>query len=557
MTAVRSVQRNAVVVGQVGALAVEAGNGVEDRYDFVVVGAGSAGCVLANRLSENPKVQVLLCEAGPPDRAREIHIPAALTTLFRSDADWAYFTEPQNQLDDRRVFWPRGKTLGGSSSINAMVWARGMRADYDEWGALAGPDWAYDAVLPYFRRAEDTRGRRSAHTGRGGPITVSGQRSPRSLTAAYLAAAAQAGLSRHVVPNADDQDGVMPTMVTQRRGRRWSAADGYLRPARRRDNLAVRCDTTVTRVVIEQARAIGVEYLADGHRTVIRAEREVVLAGGAINSPQLLMLSGIGPINQLRDHGLPVVHNASEVGQNLRDHLVAALVVDAPGGGTLEEARSVRQLAAYVVFRRGMLTSNLMEAYGFIRSRPSLAAPDIELLFAPVGMVGEGLVPPRPHAVALGAILLRPRSTGRVTLRSADHADPPTIDPGYLRDPDGADYAALAEGLRMCMRIAEQPALAGLLGDIVQPAGHDGPDLVDSAIRYYAQTLYHPVGTCRMGSDPDSVVDPHLRVRGVQALRVVDASVMPQIIRGHTHAPTVMVAERAGDLLRREHRLSV
>jgi len=530
---------------------------VEDRYDFVVVGAGSAGCVLANRLSENPKVQVLLCEAGPPDRAREIHIPAALTTLFRSDADWAYFTEPQNQLDDRRVFWPRGKTLGGSSSINAMVWARGMRADYDEWGALAGPDWAYDAVLPYFRRAEDTRGRRSAHTGRGGPITVSGQRSPRSLTAAYLAAAAQAGLSRHVVPNADDQDGVMPTMVTQRRGRRWSAADGYLRPARRRDNLAVRCDTTVTRVVIEQARAIGVEYLADGHRTVIRAEREVILAGGAINSPQLLMLSGIGPINQLRDHGLPVVHNASEVGQNLRDHLVAALVVDAPGGGTLEEARSVRQLAAYVVFRRGMLTSNLMEAYGFIRSRPSLAAPDIELLFAPVGMVGEGLVPPRPHAVALGAILLRPRSTGRVTLRSADHADPPTIDPGYLRDPDGADYAALAEGLRMCMRIAEQPALAGLLGDIVQPAGHDGPDLVDSAIRYYAQTLYHPVGTCRMGSDPDSVVDPHLRVRGVQALRVVDASVMPQIIRGHTHAPTVMVAERAGDLLRREHRLSV
>jgi len=536
---------------------VEAGNVVEDRYDFVVVGAGSAGCVLANRLSENPKVQVLLCEAGPPDRAREIHIPAALTTLFRSDADWAYFTEPQNQLDDRRVFWPRGKTLGGSSSINAMVWARGMRADYDEWGALAGPDWAYDAVLPYFRRAEDTRGRRSAHTGRGGPITVSGQRSPRSLTAAYLAAAAQAGLSRNVVPNADDQDGVMPTMVTQRRGRRWSAADGYLRPARRRDNLAVRCDTTVTRVVIEQARAIGVEYLADGHRTVIRAEREVILAGGAINSPQLLMLSGIGPINQLRDHGLPVVHNASEVGQNLRDHLVAALVVDAPGGGTLEEARSIRQLAAYVVFRRGMLTSNLMEAYGFIRSRPSLPAPDIELLFAPVGMVGEGLVPPRPHAVALGAILLRPRSTGRVTLRSADHADPPTIDPGYLRDPDGADYAALAEGLRMCMRIAEQPALAGLLGDIVQPAGHDGPDLVDSAIRYYAQTLYHPVGTCRMGSDPDSVVDPHLRVRGVQALRVVDASVMPQIIRGHTHAPTVMVAERAGDLLRREHRLSV
>jgi len=536
---------------------VEAGNVVEDRYDFVVVGAGSAGCVLANRLSENPKVQVLLCEAGPPDRAREIHIPAALTTLFRSDADWAYFTEPQDQLDDRRVFWPRGKTLGGSSSINAMVWARGMRADYDEWGALAGPDWAYDAVLPYFRRAEDTRGRRSAHTGRGGPITVSGQRSPRSLTAAYLAAAAQAGLSRHVVPNADDQDGVMPTMVTQRRGRRWSAADGYLRPARRRDNLAVRCDTTVTRVVIEQARAIGVEYLADGHRTVIRAEREVILAGGAINSPQLLMLSGIGPIDQLRDHGLPVVHNASEVGQNLRDHLVAALVVEAPGGGTLEEARSVRQLAAYVVFRRGMLTSNLMEAYGFIRSRPSLAAPDIELLFAPVGMVGEGLVPPRPHAVALGAILLRPRSTGRVTLRSADHADPPTIDPGYLRDPDGADYAALAEGLRMCMRIAEQPALAGLLGDIVQPVGDDGPDLVDSAIRHYAQTLYHPVGTCRMGSDPDSVVDPHLRVRGVQALRVVDASVMPQIIRGHTHAPTVMVAERASDLLRREHRLSV
>jgi choline dehydrogenase len=313
----------------------------------------------------------------------------------------------------------------------------------------------------------------------------------------------------------------------------------------------------VTRVVIEQARAIGVEYLADGHRTVIRAEREVILAGGAINSPQLLMLSGIGPIDQLREQGLPVVHSASEVGQNLRDHLVAGFVVDAPDGGTLEEARSIRQLAAYVVLRRGMLTSNLMEAYGFIRSRPSLAAPDIELLFAPVGMVGEGLVPPRPHAVTLAAILLRPRSTGRITLRSADQADPPIIDPGYLRDPDGADYEALAEGLRMCMRIAEQPALAGLLGDTVQPTGDDGADLVDSAIRNYAQTLYHPVGTCRMGSDADSVVDPRLRVRGVQALRVVDASVMPQIIRGHTHAPTVMLAERAADLLRREHRLSV
>ena len=526
---------------------------MEDRYDFVVVGAGSAGCVLANRLSENPEVRVLLCEAGPPDRARQIHIPAALTTLFRSDVDWAYFTEPQEQLDDRRVFWPRGKTLGGSSSINAMVWARGVRADYDEWGALAGSAWSYDAVLPYFRRAEHTRGRRFAHTGRGGPITVSRQRSPRPLTEAYLAAAAQVGLSRNVIPNADDQDGVMPTMVTQRRGRRWSAADGYLRPACRRDNLAVLCDATVTRVVIERARAVGVEYLANGQRTMVRAEREIILAGGAINSPQLLMLSGIGPVDQLREHGLPVVHNAAEVGQNLRDHLVAGIVLDAPGGGTLEEALSIRQLAAYVVFRRGMLTSNLMEAYGFIRSRPSLAAPDVELLFAPVGIVGEGLVPPRPHAVTLGAILLRPRSTGRISLRSADPADPPIIDPGYLRDPDGAVYAALADGLRMCMRIAEQPALAKLVGDIVQPTGDDGPDLADSAIRRYAQTLYHPVGTCRMGNDAASVVDSHLRVRGVRALRVVDASVMPQIIRGHTHAPTVMVAERAADLLRREN----
>ena len=529
------------------------GKAVEDRYDFVVVGAGSAGCVLANRLSENPEVRVLLCEAGPPDRARQIHIPAALTTLFRSDVDWAYFTEPQEQLDDRRVFWPRGKTLGGSSSINAMVWARGVRADYDEWGALAGSAWSYDAVLPYFRRAEHTRGRRFAHTGRGGPIRVSRQRSPRPLTEAYLAAAAQVGLSRNVIPNADDQDGVMPTMVTQRRGRRWSAADGYLRPACRRDNLAVLCDATVTRVVIERARAVGVEYLANGQRTMVRAEREVILAGGAINSPQLLMLSGIGPVDQLREHGLPVVHNAAEVGQNLRDHLVAGIVLDAPGGGTLEETLSIRQLAAYVVFRRGMLTSNLMEAYGFIRSRPSLAAPDVELLFAPVGIVGEGLVPPRPHAVTLGAILLRPRSTGCISLRSADPADPPIIDPGYLRDPDGDDYAALADGLRMCMRIAEQPALAKLVGDIVQPTGDDGPDLADSAIRRYAQTLYHPVGTCRMGNDAASVVDSHLRVRGVRALRVVDASVMPQIIRGHTHAPTVMVAERAADLLRREN----
>ena len=237
--------------------------------DYIIVGGGTAGSVLANRLSARSSNRVLLCEAGPPDRAREIHIPAALTTLFRSDVDWAYFTEPQDQLDGRRVFWPRGKTLGGSSSINAMVWARGVRADYDEWGALAGSDWSYDAVLQYFRRAENTRGRRFTHTGRGGPITVSRHRSPRPLTEAYLAAAAQAGLSRNGVANANDQDGVMPTMVTQRRGRRWSAADGYLRPAGRRDNLAVLCRAAVTRVVIEQARAVGVEYLANGRRTVV------------------------------------------------------------------------------------------------------------------------------------------------------------------------------------------------------------------------------------------------------------------------------------------------
>ncbi len=445
--------------------------------------------------------------------------------MFRSEVDWDYLTEPQPELDGRQIYWPRGKTLGGSSSMNAMMWVPGFPVDYDEWGAHASDDWSYAGLKKYLERIE------------AGPLVIAAQRSPRSSTAAWLAAVKECG-----------HDGFCETRVTQRRGARWSTADAYLKPALRRRNLTVLTEATATRILFAGNRAIGVEYDRGGARDVVTARREVILCGGAINSPQLLMLSGIGDRDQLAHHGIEVTRHAPDVGANLLDHLVVPLGFEVHND-SLFAAEKPLELANYLARRRGMLTSNVGEAYGFVRSSPDLDHPDLELIFAPAPFFDEGIGDPYGHAIVMGPILLKPRSTGTITLRSADPMHKPIIDPRYLSDE--ADRRALMAGLRLCADIARAPALRDVVGKVARPL--DATTLDDRtltrALNSVSHTLYHPVGTCRMGSDEDSVVDPQLRVRGIEALRVADASVMPTLIRGHTHAPSVLIGEKAADLI--------
>lgn len=528
----------------------------DERFDYVVVGAGSAGCVLAARLSHDPANRVLLLEAGPPDRNPFIHVPAAFPRLFKGALDWDYQTVPQDGLGGRSVYWPRGKVLGGSSSMNAMMWVRGMTADYDGWADLAGPQWSNAAVTARFARIEDvaTGGERGGALGRGGPVAIRELRDPNPLTSAWIEAAVSCGVARAPVPNAGHAEGVGMTLVTQSRGARVSSADAYLSGTRQRSNLVVRTRAPAVGIVVEHGRATGVRYRRGRGVASAAATREVLLAAGSIGSPQLLMCSGIGPAGHLTGLGIPAAVDSPHVGRHLQDHLAAGIAVEAVRPVTLAAAESPREALRYLLRRRGMLTSSILEAYGLVRSRAGLAAPDIELGFVPALFLDEGLRRTRTHGVTLAAILLTPASTGEVRLASPDPAVKAVVDPRYLSDPGGVDHATLAAGLRLCARILTAPTLATELGEIVQPRGLDGEALVEAAIREHAQTLYHPVGTGRMGRDATSVVDPELRVRGVAALRVADASVMPCIVRGHTHAPTVMIAEHAAELVLADRR---
>ncbi|MCV7076121.1 GMC family oxidoreductase [Mycobacterium szulgai] len=525
------------------------------QCDYLVVGTGSAGAVVANRLSADPAISVLALEAGPRNKNRFIGIPAAFSKLFRSEVDWDYLTEPQAQLGGREIYWPRGKVLGGSSSMNAMMWVRGFGADYDEWASRAGPDWSYAEALGYFRRIENVTDAwhfvSGDDSGVSGPLHVSRQRSPSGLTAAWLQATRECGLPA-AQPNSVAPEGFCETVVTQRRGARFSTADGYLKPAMQRKNLTVLTEATATRIVFDGPRAVGVEYRSKGQSSVAYAGREVILCGGAVNSPQLLMLSGIGDREHLTEHGIDTVYHAPEVGRNLLDHLVTPLGF-AVEKGSLAAAQTPKQLINYLTRRRGMLTSNVGEAYGFLRSRPDLELPDIELIFAPAPFYDEGLLTKSPgHGVVFGPILVAPESRGQITLRSADPSVKPVIEPRYLSDPGGVDRAAMMAGLRICAQIAEAPALKPFLGPIARPRNSTELDeeTLELALTHCSHTLYHPLGTCRMGNDEASVVDPQLRVRGVDGLRIADASVMPSTIRGHTHAPSVLVGEKAADLIR-------
>jgi choline dehydrogenase len=517
-------------------------------HDFVIAGAGSAGCVLANRLSADPGNRVLLLEAGPPNTRREIAIPAAFPTLFRSDCDWAYTTEPQPHLGGRTVFWPRGKTLGGCSSINAQIYQRGHRFDFDHWAGLGNRGWGFDDVLPYFQRAEC--GQAGGPCGTTGPLHVSALRDPNPLSLSFIQAAVAAGLPPNDDFNGPDLDGVGLVHVTQKRGRRWSSADAYLRPAIRRPNLTVLTGARATCVLFEGKRAVGLQYLHASQAHTARARREVILCGGAVNSPQLLLLSGVGPADELKRHGIVPVHDLPGVGQNLQDHPMVVLLFRSRRPVSLASAGSLLNRLRYLLLRRGPLTSNVGEALAFVHSRPDLPAPDLELIFAPVLYLDQGGVAPREHGFGVGVVALQPRSVGWISLRSAGPLEPPLIQPNYLGDPAGEDLRVLAHGAHLARRIVRLGPLEPYCGDELGGDGRPlGETAVEDHVRAVVQTVYHPVGTCKMGTDDAAVVDAQLRVRGVDGLRVVDASVMPVIVRGHTQAATVMIAEKASDLI--------
>ncbi|HUP17618.1 MAG TPA: GMC family oxidoreductase N-terminal domain-containing protein [Acidimicrobiia bacterium] len=517
--------------------------------DYIVVGAGSAGCVLAARLSEDPATRVLLLEAGQPDKKQEIRIPAAFSKLFHTSFDWDYYTVPQRHLDDRVLFWPRGKTLGGTSSLNAMMWVRGVGADYDEWAKLGNQGWSYEEVLPYFKRAEDTERQNPHHLGRGGPMTVSDQRDPNPATALFVQACQRAGIPRNPNANVGTNEGVDLTQVSQRRGMRWSSADGYLRPAMKRPNLAVRTGVQATRVLVESGRAVGVEYLESGQVVIASAGTDVILAGGAINSPQLLMLSGIGPAAELSAVGVKPTVDLPGVGRNLMDHLAAGAIRFTNRTDSLVTAETLRELAKFVTRRKGMLTSSVAEAHAFVRSEPAIDWPDLEILFAPVPFLDHGDTTPPGHGYTIAAVLLQPASSGSISLASTDPTAAPRIDPNYLSEPE--DLRVLTIGVERAMEIFETSPLSAVTGGWIRPdrKPESEAELV-AGIRRYSETLYHPIGTCRMGVDKMAVVDPELRVHGVAGLRVADASIMPHLIRGHTNAPTVMIGEKAADLIK-------
>lgn len=503
-------------------------------HDYVIVGAGSAGCVLAARLSADPAVSVLLLEAGPRDRKLEIRIPAAFSKLFDSDVDWGFRTASQPRLGGREVFFPRGKVLGGSSSINAMMVLRGHRSDQSEWGA----GWSWEDVEPAYERSEAAFPRAELR-----------DRNP--LTTAFVEAAVATGLERSADLNGPDNEGVGFVPVSQRRGRRFSVADGYLRPARRRPNLDVVTGAIANRLLVERGRATGVAYRHAGKGDEALAAREVIVSAGAVGSPHLLLLSGIGPSGELAAADVAPVRDLPGVGKNLRDHLANGILLATHGVETLYSAESFANLARWLVRRRGPLTSNVAEAAAFVRTSADMSAPDLELVFAPVLFEEEGLVRPSRHGVTIASVLLQPRSVGEVRLSSPDPDDPPVIDPCYLTDPGGHDVAVLTDGIRLARRIANALPLAQhLAGELLPGDGAVSDEALRAHVRERSQTLYHPVGTCRLGTDELAVVDPDLRVRGLHGLRVVDASVIPVLPRGHTNWPTVMVAERAADLIR-------
>jgi choline dehydrogenase len=511
-----------------------------ESFDYVVIGAGSAGCVLANRLSEDEAARVLLLEAGGEDDADEVHIPAAFSTLFKTRYDWNYETVEQKHLGDRKAYWPRAKMLGGCSSMNAMIYIRGNRVDYDQW-----PEgWSWDEVLPYFVRSERNARLSGPLHGTDGPLHVEDRRYTHELSDAWVDSAVAWGMKPTDDFNGVTQEGAGLYQVTCRRGRRWSTADAYLRPALTRSNLTVRTSALVNRILFEGTRAVGVAYSRFGEEHEVGASTEILLCGGAINSPQVLMLSGVGPAAHLRELGIDVVANLPGVGENLHDHPAAPMLWRTKGTTDLVSLATPSRLLRWQATGRGPFASNIGEAGAFFHTRDGLPAPDMQVHVAPTLFYDNGMREPTVPGFTAGATLVDVASRGRLLLRSANPRWRPLIDPAYYAEP--TDLDAMVSALGTMIEIAAGGPLAKYL---VAPFLPTGEDLVEH-VREHSQTLYHPVGTCAMGTGELSVVDPTLRVQGIDGLRVVDASVMPKVPRGNTNAPTIMVAEKAADLIR-------
>lgn len=527
------------------------------RYDYVIVGGGSAGCVLANRLSDGGRYQVCLIEAGPPDNSPFINVPGGVIPLMRSKHyNWQFWTVEQKNLGNRKLYWPRGRTLGGSSAINAMCYIRGNAWDYDHWASLGNAGWGYQDVLPYFRKSENYEPGTDTYHGHGGPLNVAERRHNNPLSVAFLEAAEQAGYAANPDFNGAQQDGTGFYRVFQKDGQRCSNARAYLRPAEQRPNLTVLTGAHATRVLFDGKRAVGVRCFKDGRYVDVLAAREVILAAGAIGSPQLLLLSGVGPAQDLQRLGIRVVHDLPGVGENLQDHLDVVVSVRTRNRlpmslHPLSLWRGLVGLFLYLFQRRGEFTSNVAEAGAFVKSSPDEPIPDLQWHFIPLAN--------SRHALDLGKLIklyayscltcdLRPLSRGRITLASADALAPPLIDPNYAAHP--RDLDRLVAGVKKVREVFAQEAFGPHRHEELEP----GPAVkTDEQIRQWvrmnAETIYHPVGTCKMGLDEMAVVDPQLAVRGLQGLRVVDASIMPTLVGGNTNAPTTMIAEKGADLI--------
>ncbi|MEO0471991.1 MAG: choline dehydrogenase [Bacteroidota bacterium] len=521
------------------------------RYDFIIIGAGSAGCVLANRLSEDPNNQVLLLEAGGKDNHLNIHIPAAYTKLFRSKVDWALHTVPQEELANRHMFQPRGKTLGGSSSTNCMAYIRGNALDYDEWANLGNEGWDYESILPYFIKSEHNEQFEDTFHGQGGPLNVTHAKHYRTpMGDAFIQAHQELGYALTGDFNGQQQEGAGRFQFTIREGRRWSTAAGFLRDAMRRPNLRVITHAQVRRIVVRDGQAVGVAFQRKGRVQQAFCQREVILSAGAFHSPQLLMVSGIGPAEHLQEVGIEVLHDLPGVGQNLQDHLICGMCCRVQHPSSLNTQETIGNLLTYFLKRKGPFTVSPLEANSFLKTQPGLDRPDMQLHFAPAhgtDMHDYAALPKTENGFSILPTLVRPKSVGTLSLASPDPLQAPLIDPRYFSDE--ADRQTMLRGMRIAIQLMQSDAFRALKPEIYFPEKYETDADLNEHLNHNVETCYHPVGTCKMGHDPMAVVDDQLRVRGIQGLRVIDASIMPSIITGNTNAPVIMIGEKGSDMI--------